>query len=103
MSTVYDQPCPEPTEAEEEAFSELLADFLKLVHDRLGFVRGEVMLDAWHVGEVSDALTGEANRSSRILSDLNEELRLEQQICHVSQHGDETNFRPLVLVPKREP
>jgi hypothetical protein len=104
MSTVYDKPCPEPTDEEEDAFCYLVTVFRNAVMARFGN-RGDVILDAWHVDEVADAIAGmEGGRAQRILTDLNEALRFEQFCNHMDWHdGDETGFRPYLLTPVREP
>jgi hypothetical protein len=104
MSTVYDDPCPEPTEAEHDTFAEfLLPPFLDAVHRRFGHERAEVILDNWHVCEAVAAIMSERGKRRRILSDLNEELRFEQYIGHMEWTGDERGFRPMLLLPTREP
>jgi hypothetical protein len=108
MSTVYDRPCPEPTEEEEDIFSQdVLPHFMDEMVRRFGRVRAEVILDYRHVLEIADDLTNgfEQDKRRRILSDLNEEIRGEQYISHMEWHGDAgdaKDFRPWLLVPTRE-
>jgi hypothetical protein len=105
MSTIYDDPCPPPSDEDETAFCELVADFEIAVHRRFGHERAEVLLDDWHVTAVVYAISArfERGKAHRILSDLNEQYRFEQFIDHVEWYDTEGGFRPWVLVPVPEP
>jgi hypothetical protein len=106
MSTIYDGPCPEPTEAEKAVFYEkILPRLYDAMHRRFGRSRTQVILDHWHVSEVASAITQPFERgwARRVLTDLNEEFRQEQFENHMLLGEDEDSFRPWLLVPLREP
>jgi hypothetical protein len=105
VSTIYDRPCPPPTDEEENLFAEyVLPHFLAAMYRRFGRDRAEVILDHWHVSTIAAYLAGwERGHSRRILSDLNEEFRHQQFVEHVEWENTEEGFRPWLLVPTREP
>lgn len=82
MSSVYDGPCPAPSDREADELSLMADEFMRRVHTHFGHERAEVLLDDWHVSAVVDAIGGRFERSTarRILADLNEKYRLEQFI-----------------------
>jgi hypothetical protein len=103
MRTIDD---PELTDDEYGAICELLVPLTDELMRRFGRVRTEVILKNWHVADIAGDL---GNRSwapdqfHRTLGNLNEEYRHEQFVDHMTAGGAEETFRPLVLIPTREP
>jgi hypothetical protein len=101
MTTIYDLgPVPGPSDDEIEAFIEIAELFERTMIRRFGRDRAEVITDWWHVESVAEPLCNgfEHARRRRILSDLNEEIRLQQE------QDDLLSFwPPWVLVPVWEP